>query len=356
VLPRMESLPAFLARVRSLPKPRKLLGDLILEDSTGLWHGQPRSSKSLVLLEAMLAMAQGKVAAFGLEMLRAPESIPVAYVGEEDSERRVEERISWLLAGRGRKNAPRDFHLWVRQGVSIDEAQWQDWVIREANRLQIQFLGLDPFRGLTLQSDQGPAELAPVVRFLSRFRRETSCSAIGLIHHDVKPAVDKRGVGLAERNRSQQASGGGIFSISDAPICLERLSPVRFQVTPEDFKFSEDPAPFYINLEIEQSGNRIVAIRLLGEEMPEGTTAKDVNEEVFRSRIVDHLKVNPWLSIRAIASGLQKNRDDVTTSLERMKRDGHVLECAGERKARLWAVVGTPMPRASLRVSGQRGK
>src|SRR5438445_6946246 len=108
----------------------------------------------------------GGASALGLERFTAFEAIRVAYITEEDSERRIHERIGWLLAGRCLATAPDNFWLWVRRGISIDDPLWQRGIIEEANRLRIQFLGLDPFRGLTSRADQGPAELAPVVGFI----------------------------------------------------------------------------------------------------------------------------------------------------------------------------------------------
>lgn len=53
-----ESLDAFLARVEKLPPPGYLVPELLPDEGIAVWHGRPRSMKSLCALETLLAIAK----------------------------------------------------------------------------------------------------------------------------------------------------------------------------------------------------------------------------------------------------------------------------------------------------------
>ena len=91
--------------------------------------------------------------------------------------------------------------------------------------------------------------------------RETG-SAVVLGHHDTKPIAGKPD----ERAKPQRASGGGIFSIADAPIHAELVGPgSRTILTPSHYKFSTAPDPFVIQLEADDP-KRPTWVRLRGED------------------------------------------------------------------------------------------
>jgi RecA-family ATPase len=100
----------------------------------------------------------------------------------------------------------------------------------------------DPLRSLTAAADQA-RELKPIVTFLRRLMRETGCAVL-IVHHHTKP-----GEKPDQRRRPQRASGGGIFSIADAPIHVETIDQNRRLLVPTAFKFCADPAPITLTLE-----------------------------------------------------------------------------------------------------------
>lgn len=330
----MEDLPTFMNRVGSLPPPRMLIPELIPEDSISLWHGQPRSGKTMAMLEALLAMATA-TPAFGLTRLAVPEPVSVGYITEEDSERRIRERLAWLLAGRGLEAPPPSFYLSARRGVDIDDEDWQGSIILTVRQRKILFLAMDPLRGLTANADQGPAELKSVAKFLRKVQRETGC-AIGLLHHDTKPQAGKPD----DRARAQRASGGGLFSISDAPVHFESIHEGRYIAVPNSFKFSDDPAPFTFTLQIETVGGQTVSWRLVGEEDSSATVGQANPERTaLRAKILAHLRDKPQRSTRNIAEAVKANRDNVTDELERLKAAGVVEEDAGPKNGRMWTLA-----------------
>lgn len=248
-----EPLPDFLARVSVLPAPRFLLDPLIPNEGLCTWHGHPRTMKSLAMLDALIAITTGGCA-FGLDAFRAPRPARVLFIGEEDPERQVAKRLSEMLAARG-IDPPGTLALVVRRGLNLDVPEWQAFVLRECARFGPELLWLDPARGVTSAVDKGPAELAPFARFLRDLMRTTTAKAIALVHHDVKPLPTGS---RDERERAWRASGGGIFSVTDAPVHFEKIDDRRSLVVPVGFKFGTTPPSFVLTLETAPGSLRLV--------------------------------------------------------------------------------------------------
>lgn len=325
----METLPDFVARVSKLPPPRLLLGELIPDDAITLIHGQPRAKKTLFYLDALLAMSTA-TAACGLPRLKAEEPVPVGFLCEEDAERRVCERIAWLLRGRGLKAPPSTFRLSVRRGVSLDNADCQDWIVRQLTKHGTRHLGLDPFRGLTLSADQGPDKLAPVAAFLRRVQNETRCKSLALIHHDTKPMPK----GRDERERAQRASGGGIFSIADAPLHFQMVTRLRSLVVPNSFKFSADPEPFAFDVEHDDP---LTSLRLVGTD----TTEAEAEEHAVAGKVLTWIARNPGLATARVKEGVGGNRQAVVDALARLEDEGRIRHEPGKNAAKFWHVGGS---------------
>jgi hypothetical protein len=316
-----ESLAAFLKREGAKPAPRTLVASLVPADGVTLLHGQPRSGKTLAALELALAMATG-TPAFGMARFHVERPVKVCYLTEEDSPGRVSERLRALVAGRKVTAVPPMF-VAVRQGVSLDEERWQRDLTMAVERAKIEFVWLDPLRSMTSCVDQGPAELQPFTQFLRRLQRRTGV-AIGLVHHDTK---------LRSKTRDflpspHQASGGGLFSIADAPIhCVRNRE--AYRVEPSLYKFSDDPPPFAWTLRSGENG--CMWLRLDGHENPhEGETAG------LQDDVLNHVRAHPGQSGRDIARALGRNRDRVTEALGKLEGEGRIEKRSGPRKAQLW--------------------
>src|SRR5262245_62163033 len=274
----IETLPAFAERVCKLPPPKILVNDLAFEDTITMAHGQPRDGKSLAELEIALAASTG-TCAFGLERFFVPEAIPVCYLTEEDSERWVWQRLQALKAGRCTADFPSNFHLAVRRGIDIDDTEWQRRLIAAAKHYGFKFMTFDPLRAFTKGSDQGPIELKPVVQFVRRFVSETKC-AVRFVHHDTKQLAK----GQDSRSPAQRASGGGIYSIADCPLSFQRKDKTQTLVTPNGYKFMEDPSPFVIHLVKNINGS----ITLRGD-----SVESDNWDSEERQRLLEAIKTDP---------------------------------------------------------------
>lgn len=323
-----EDLPTFMERVSRLPEPGWIIPGLVPEDGIALLHGQPRDGKSLVAVELLLALALGD-APFGLERLRPREAMPAGYFGEEDAERRVYQRIRGLLAGRELSDPPWLLHLSIRRGVELDSPEWREAITEAVQREGLRLVVLDPLRSFTGGADQGPRELRPAALFLRRLMTEAGCALL-LVHHDTKPRGDGK---PDDRKRPQKASGGGVFSISDAPIHVERLDPERTLLAPTGYKFGADPQPLVYRF-CAGAGD---SIRLEGEDVTVGSA----DALALTERVESYLAEHPKSSGSAVARGLGKGKDDVLAALRALHKAGRV-DCLekGRGRATEWSLRG----------------
>lgn len=316
----VEPFPAFVERIKQLPKPKYLIGDLVVEGTTGLIAGHPRTRKSLMALELALCAATGEVP-FGLPRLAVPEPFPVMLISNEDSAHMTMERALMLLEGRGIGRLPENFFVSVRRGVDLDDEDWQAATIDRAKKYGVKMTIPDPLRSLTSCVDKGPADLKPFVTFIRQFINETG-SALVSVHHDVKPPAGKPD----DRSRPQRASGGGIFSVSDAPIHLE-LAGKKTLVVPEAFKFSEDPEPFTFDVVVTDG-----AMGLIGQT----TTLADAIELELAGKLLDYLGEHPGSSTTQVQKAVGRRKDAVRATLEKLLEQGKVDSAKGARNADLW--------------------
>jgi hypothetical protein len=321
----IESYPIFADRVSKLPQLKTIVPQLQCEDSINISHGQPRDGKTLFEQHMAMTVALGGNV-LGLKRFHVPEPLSVCYLTEEDSERRTLERLDAMLSGLGRTKRPENLFLAVRRAVNLDEMRWQRYLSDTAKDLRFRYIIVDPLRAFTQHADQGPSDLRPLVLFLRRFMNDTGCS-IRMVHHDTKPAPGKPD----DRKRAQRASGGGIFSIADAPLSFERLNDEQTLVVPCGFKFSETPPPFTFSLKTVKEGIRLVSLQLIGEDVDKDEAAGLALNEP----ILEFIKKSPGKSGSAIATAIGKRKDDVLAALSRLQAAGKV-DAVKKGNANLW--------------------
>jgi hypothetical protein len=271
-----------------------------------------------------LALTTG-TAAFGRLTVGTP--VPALYITNEDAWQVVGRRLTALVRGRGLDVTPDTFGFAIHGGVWLDDPAWQAWLIRRVRAAGYRVVLLDPLRSLTSAVDQGPSELQPLALFLRRLIAETGAVPI-LSHHDTKPSAAQRD----RRQRPQRASGGGIFSIADAPIHCERVGegdPAVSLVIPTLWKVCETPPGWRVRLEWVDDAARLTA---------EPVTGPDDGEPALDDAIVGFLKDHPGTSGNGIQSGVHRRKEDVLAALERLQGDGRVEGTAAGRAMR-WTVV-----------------
>jgi hypothetical protein len=314
-----EAGPDFLQRAQALPAARMLIDGLLPGDGLTLTHADPRSLKTWLHLAAGIGLTSGR-AVCGYCPVR--EAVPVGYVTNEDGVRRIGDRLSALLRGHGLTTIPDGFHFAVHRGVWLDDLQWQKRLIDTVKARGLRVLLLDPLRSLSACVDQGPRELQPFAIWLRRFQDETNC-ALWLNHHNTKPMAGQKD----ERRRPHRASGGGLFSIADAPIMLEKIGDTnRAILTPCGWKFNEDPPALELRLTVEGDEARLDA-------SPAETA--DAGDAALRDRVLDFLAENPGAAGSHVAAGIHANKGavlDVLKALSRLDR----VDCVKTARQNKW--------------------
>lgn len=321
-----ESLPALLARAASRSEPHWLIDGLIPGDGSVLLHGQPREGKSLMALGALIAVTTG-TPAFGLERLQVKNAAPALYVTEEDGWYRVAQRFDALLTGAGITRPPALLHVAAGKGVSLDDPKHQSGIIGAVQREGHRLVVFDPLRSLTESADQGPRELRPFAQFLRRLIRETDCVPL-IVHHDQKPQP-----GVPDnRRRAQRASGGGIFSIADSPIGIDRVDESRRMLIPCAYKFSADPSPVIVRLEQGPGWMRLQA---------EESTSPEAGTAAIDRKILDFLEHTPYSFGSRVATGIRSRKDEVLRRLDQLESAG-LVDSVIESKGTKWFRVKQP--------------
>jgi len=318
-LPWWLTAPAFAAQAAS-PTPPMLVDGLVPGEGIVLLHGDPRSFKSLVAIDVALSLAAGAPA---LSALKVGAPRPVLYVSGEDSPRLVAERLARLAASKGLAALPDRLRLSVRQGCWLDDTTWQARLVETVRADAIGLLILDPLRSVTGAVDAGPRELQPFAKFLRLLMQASGCTIL-LVHHDTKPAANQP----ETRKRAHRASGGGLFSVSDAPIHAERVGDEDLvQLHPSSWKAQREPAPLEVRLHEDGDSLSLVATT---------TTSADAADRAIQLRVLDYLRASPDRSGNQIAQGIHAQRSRVSKALGDLATAGEVDSRSGLRNAELW--------------------
>ena len=213
-----------------------LIENLLPGDGITMIHGHPRAGKSLVALEMMLAVATG-TPAFDSSRLAVNAPAPVLYVSGEDGRARVTERVRLFLAGRVGQPAYRNLLLSFADRKDFEREILFQRLKEIAPQQGLKLIVFDSLRSLSASVDQGPAELQPLADYLRMLQKACGVGIV-VVHHDSKvPSSQQNG----RRALPLRASGGGIFSIADNPIHVERIVGGRVPADPGCLQVQRGP-------------------------------------------------------------------------------------------------------------------
>src|SRR5262249_29446558 len=149
-----------------------------------------------------------------------------------------------LVRGYRLPHAPELLHVSAGRGLNLDTTEWQERIIATAREQGYRLRGFGPPPGGGRGGGPGGARTETVFPLLPRCLRGNDAAG-PIVHHDTKPPVNA----AEQRRRPQRASGGGIFSIADSPIHVDRVDEQRRMLVPCAFKFAADPPAVTVRLE-----------------------------------------------------------------------------------------------------------
>ena len=326
--PIAESLRDFLARIRKLPEPGWFVRDLLPDEGIVVWHGRPRSMKSLCAVETCLSLSLGEHA-LGIPRFGVPAGAGVLYLTEEDPDRIVGFRLRLMLAARGilEGQEPEGFRLKIRPGWDLEHIEGQEYLLNtiaeteKAMSLPLRVLTIDPARASMPGMDGSPKDAAAARGFLLRILRETSIRTILIPHHDVKPARDSKD----DRGRPERASGGVTFSMGDCMVNFERLNDRECLAVPAAYKVGSDPAPFRVRFESETPAGQGFRgfLRAVAETSTEGESDRE------RQQVLAYVREHPWLATRDVDRGAGTRSGETIHHLAALEAAGMIVRITG---------------------------
>jgi len=335
----VEDVSAFLTRLADAPELVWLIDGLVPAEGLCLWHGQPRDFKSLCAIEVALALATGR-APFGAERFSVRRPVKVAFFAEEDPERLFAQRLRWMLANT-QMPAEGMLFMFIRNSITFDDEFNRRDIIKAIEKCGAESVIFDPLRSFTAMADKGPADFAPVTRFLRRIQNETQCKSGIIIHHDIKPMV-MAAANMTQRSRSHDASGGGIFSIAECPVAFSKLAWNKVAVYPEDYKLTGNPRPFQVVFESDSFIDANGAPNFGTWVRPRAETKEEqaMKEESLHDKVVSYLAQNEathaadpkklWVSSRDIETTTKLRHGQAVAILDAMLAAGKVTKITGK--------------------------
>lgn len=343
----------FGARAAALPAISWLAADLVPSEGVFLFHGRPRSMKSLNLLALAIDLAYGRPA-FSCPRFQVPAPVRVLYVTEEDSERLIYERRDKLLRGAagGPLSGTNNLQYLIKRGISLDSDPDRSALLACIDRGGFQVVIFEPMRTLTTAAEGTAADFKPIADWMRHLQSATACKAIGMGAHWRKPSKSQAG------GRSESLSGGALFSFSDCLVSVQKVSWNESLMIPEDYKLSSDPPSFLIRwnttAETSSSGRP-----LFGESISPEVVEVDSPEDAVRAKhvqtVVSWLADHPWQTAPEIATGCRfakhspSEPDSVYSLLSYLCTQGIVRQASKadakilgrSARAKLFALAGT---------------
>lgn len=230
---------------------RWLVEGLWTEGGMGVLGGEPKTSKSILLLDLAVAVASGQ-AFLGRAV---PTAGPALLFAAEDPLRSVASRLRRICRARGLDQAALPVHLVNESLLRLDDASQRERLRQAVMRIRPRMIGLDPFRRLLAGDENDAAVVAPLLGELRALGRDADC-AIVVVHHFRKRSGADFGGRTAERLRGS----GDIFAAGD---CYWLVSQSANGIRKVEVELREVPAPEAFEFRVEgQPGEplRVVAV------------------------------------------------------------------------------------------------
>lgn len=179
-------------------------GVLVAARDFAVWHGAPRSFKSLAALTAAVSVATGEPFAGHFPTIRQP----VFYIQEEGGASNWQRRLRWCLSAVDAE--PEDLRGWFRTSASarfrLDDGAWLDALRAEIEEHRPGLLIIDPLSQVSSHDENDATETGALVRTCRDLQASYGLSVV-LVAHDRKDARARRGANLRGSSALWAAAG-----------------------------------------------------------------------------------------------------------------------------------------------------
>lgn len=314
--------------------PRDRIRGFMPDAEAALLAGEGGAMKTTMLLHMLLATAGGHPVFDHSTFL--PERGPVLYIGEEDPEGVVQNRLEAMAKGHDwdRARTLGNFHYIAMKGTDLDDARWRNHVRAEVERLGAVLVGIDPLYEVTGAKETND-ELKPVLRFWRELVRETGATVI-LVHH----------AGKAVEGRSKTDRIRGASALNQKSRCTWYLEATEDGVAFECLKMSREakPEPFVVSPEIESDAtNATVWTSARFSYM----SRREATDDTAERRVLEVLEVagpgqlNSTELKKAARDGANLSAADISGAITRLQQKGWIRYQEGARGAHLWEIAAT---------------
>lgn len=187
----LERASGLLAEADPGPTPF-LVDELLVEQALAAIQGQPKTWKTWVELELVLAIVSGRLA-FG--RFKVVEPGPVILVLEESGRAALHRRLGALTRGYAMKpETLTDLHFAANRRVRLDDPDWQGRLLDAIAAVEPRAVFLDPLARLKTagRRENAQEEMAVLLDFMRQMRDEGGCAVI-FVHHTGHEGTHLRG-------------------------------------------------------------------------------------------------------------------------------------------------------------------
>lgn len=317
---------------------RWLLRDLLPEHGVTLFHGRPRSFKSLAALDCAVSLALG-VSALG-RFEAGTGARDVLYLSGEDDWGLIRYRLRLLAAGHEvTHEALARLRVLAYPGLPLEtDARARSETFDLVRDVRAAAVVLDSVRSLFPGADGGPRDGAALVAFVRELQQRTPAHAVLLVHHDARPVA-----GAPARMGAERASGGVTFAMSDCPLGFVLTGDRESRVTPSGSKLTGRRPPFLLRLDSAgEPGDdfdvylRVCAADVAGDGV-RPASVRPAPASDLAARILAWLAEHPGSSGRAMVAGLHVQRERVYQALDTLRTAGRVDRTEAGKK-NLWSL------------------
>lgn len=281
-----------------------LIDKIWANPGTGIIAGTPKTGKTWLMLEMVVAIASGTPFLGRFPALKGP----VLVYSPEGSPVEARDRFLQVMRRRGVDESRCPVYFIRKNQLCLADAKDQEAIEMAVMEVQPKLLVFDPLAECFSGDENSSSEVKPVTSFLNRLAREHACSVL-LTHHTTKKSATG-GQGNAMRGSS------ALFAFGDSYLFLDKNKDDKVVMRSKQ-RIGKATLPTTLEL-TEIGGN--VAYEICDEAEPEEKPKEDLGD-----RILALLReMNQPMSLRSLRKQLGGDIHKYSGFLKELKDDGTI--------------------------------